>query len=329
MAEQSFNDLKHLAGQISAADLERLAKKDNGNHSRHAAPAQQSILDAPEEDTRQYVQAKQQYAAQRRQAARERLMMQKRSRLDAAHGLRATLELGVLLALLLVVRVYGRVFRFKLWFDRQSPLMRGLAMVAVSMVTLIIVGFVFAGEVTAYLEGEDFGPMLAEALADPYALEARPMPSAASDAETLLPVFIADFNRTGVVFSENNTTSLLNHCLLGIPYPFKSEKRCTRTVGQVSTASARYLSRTEMVDVGITRFAEDDHAGRTTVELLHYARQIGQVGNFSVAGTGPVDYFYSGARSWISFTWARGPWVFSVSASSFTALEQAVAALGY
>jgi len=59
--------------------------------------------------------------------------------------------------MLLVVRVYGRVFRFKLWFDRQSPLMRGVSMIAVSVVTLIVVGFVFAGEVTAYLEGDNFG----------------------------------------------------------------------------------------------------------------------------------------------------------------------------
>lgn len=332
MAERVDN-LSHLAGQISRKDLERL----NGRHTvteetplrRQAAANNLRDLTAdPAElidDTQFHLEALRHQALQRRQAARERLI-QRKTRTGTFSD---QLDVVVLIFGVLVAKLYAQVYRVKRWWDRQPALMRGATMITVSLVTLAFVGFFFAGEVRAYLEGDVTGPVLDEALTDPYALDLRPMPSLQSSAESLLPRTLGDFTRTDVEFTADSTSTLMNHCILGIQLPFSYANECVRTVGHISAGSARYMGSSTMVDVAVIKFPLDHHAERTMEEVLHYAREIGQVGNFAVANAGSVNYMYSQVRGWVSFTWQRGPWIFSVSATSFQALEDAVAAFGY
>lgn len=368
MTDQQIDATPRLAEHISLDDLRRLSDNGNGNGNghghgnghdaeqtpaghhfdptayrsdppaRHPVAPPDSLRDivgdpdpdpSPYGDSQARLAARRQHALERRQAARERLMAQKRQQVATQGALQDTLSVvGVLLAILFS-RVFVVLNRGKLWFNCQPPLLRGLTLITISLVMMIFVGFFFAGEVRAYLEGEKVGPVLEEALADPYGLDGRFDPTEADTARSVLPSVVFNFNRTASVLSKENSSSLLNHCVLGIPVPFEYDKTCVRTIGALDTASARYMSRNEMADLTVSRFTNEAAAERTMLELLHYAREIGQVGNFSVAGVGPVDYFYSLSRGWTSFTWSRGAWVYTVSASSFEALENIVNELNY
>lgn len=208
---------------------------------------------------------------------------------------------------------------------------RAVYYLAATAVVLLLVGFILGTQVTHLLSGGYNPPTLQESAAAPYGVSARLLPPSDAQPAQLLPETLGEFPRSTETISVNNPSSPTNHCLLGLGYApdVVNPPTCTRSYGMVGTASARYYNGRMKVDVAIARFSNEQKAHGTMVELLIHARRYGRVGDFAVSGLTPSDYFYSNVRGWISFTWSRGPWVFSISTVKMDTLEEAIKAFPY
>lgn len=352
----NFDDLNDLFSQIHPDDLKRLAAQDNTPElgqsislHQHTPPtpgasrlAEKQELDALRQiatddapgaafvDEALELRLEEQMirANQRREAARRRLMRQKQKNLGKSFDLVILFQILFLLTAIVFEGWYRYLRSAKRTFNRQPIMVRAGILVGVASLILAGVGMIFAMEIQEYRAAHS-GPFLAAALEDDYGISERDSLPDTNNPYDLMPIQLDRFRTSDTILSASTPTSLVNGCLLGIEPP-RDYAWCQRTVGQTSSASARYYDiKRGFVDLAIARFPGVQYADQTMTEMLKYARQTGQVGNFAVEGIAETDYFYSYNRGWVTFTWARGPWVFSIAATSYDDLERAVEAFQY
>jgi hypothetical protein len=366
MSEIALNDLKHLADQISLKDLERLARMEQaarqGEMPRSAEAAGSGEMSdlgdlrrlavGSEGDEQLYLDELRGLA---KRAARPNVVVNQATwvqtreleKLQGLTGAPAKEEDGkrfritprdvwnsiyaTLLAIALYPeRAYTGVQKARRDFAQLPGMVRGVMLIAFALVLLTGAAYTAGVVVQARIRAQQ-GPFLEEALVPPHDLNLRTVPPASSDARALLPATLGQYQRTSLPITTDSPSSPTNQCLLGLGYArdVASPPYCKRTYGPTSVAAAKYQSGYQTVDLAIARFPDESQAGRTMEELLAHARAYGRVGNFVVGGVGEVDFFYSSVRGWVSLTWSHGPWVYSVSATKFTNLEDVVGAFPY
>lgn len=219
-----------------------------------------------------------------------------------------------------------RVDRINTRFEQLPARTRGITLIVLSLVILTPVGIFFARQMDETLVVNP-PPVLEEAFYAPFEIDKRPLPVYSLGADAARPERFGAHTLLSTGISERAPSSWLNHCLLGIPLVDAGEAQqeaCHRRYGAVSTSFGRYVYNNMRVDIAIAQFVDDEAARATTTDLLRFARKTGQVGNFAIEGVGEVDYFYSSINRMVSFTWSRGPWVFTISGRLFTDVERAV-----
>ena len=345
------NDLSHLADQIHPDDLKRLAQAQNQPralhrpevhvHSvpEHAQPAEGNLRQVIEHDywdadVERLLAEKKHQREVRRMKAHGRLLAQKRKRLIGTGSIVMFFQVILLLVGTLVARIFYDFTRWKRAFDRQPARARGFELITFAALILLLVGFVFAGQVKAHVDAQR-GPFLEEALDSPYELDTRPVSLIDESGQITLPTSFDRYNLVTTNLS-GGSLSQINRCLIGqrVDYTSSENAYCTRTYGAQSVAYGRYMDRSNApVDVVVTNFMEKSHADQTFLELLRYSRSISQVGNFSLLDDDVADYFYSMSVSdfhrWISFAWQRGNVIYMISAQDSGRVEAAVNAVPY
>jgi hypothetical protein len=247
-------------------------------------------------------------------------------RMPTAEDLMVAGEVGVLSVGMVLENSFFQLRGFKRAFNRQPALARGIELITLAALILSVIGFVAVREVKAYIKSHQ-GTFLAEALVAPYDLETQAVPAPNAAASSLLPSTIGKFRSSNQPISQNFPSSPTHQCLLAIGYPRDAigAPNCVRNYGTTGTAYSRYAtSNYKTADLVVARFASQIQAEGTMFDLLHHAREFGQVGNFSIGATGSVNYFYSSVRGWFSFTWSRGPWIFSVSGPNLQYVEDLI-----
>jgi hypothetical protein len=225
----------------------------------------------------------------------------------------------------------SRVDRINTRFEQLPARRRGIILIILSLVILAPVGIFFSRQVDEVIVVNS-APMLESALTAPFDIGKRPLPVYSLGAESARPARFGAHTLLSSAVSERVPSSWINHCLLGIPLTDASEQQqsaCNRRYGAVSTAFGRYVHDNMRVDIGVAQFVDDAAASATLTDLLRFARKTGQVGNFAIEGAGEIDYFYSSVNRMVSFSWARGPWVFSVSGRLYSDVERAVSQYVY
>jgi len=240
------------------------------------------------------------------------------------------LTIGGLSLALIIERTAQFLRRAKADFDRLPRVVQGAFYIVTGVLILVAAGSLLGTQWQSLLGGDD-GPVLVEALAAPYQLETRAAPPQDAEPWQLIPDPLGEYERSPDVITAENPSSPTNQCLLGLGYDAKiiNAPFCTRSYGVIGTASARYLDGRIKVDLAIARFSNDIKAELTMFELLRHARQYGQVGDFALGGVRDADYFFSSVRGWVTLTWRRGPWIFSLSSVKFESLEPAIEAYSY
>jgi hypothetical protein len=234
----------------------------------------------------------------------------------------------------------GYLQAIKGYYDDMHPRVRGLTMVLFSIALLMVVGVVFAYSVLGQFFAPD-KPTLADAIIVPYSLDERPTPADNMAVETMLPASFGPF----VLSTDKpagHTFSLVSQCLMNRnfagPDTVDADRSldgmiyCERSFAAVTFTAGRYFDENNnSVDVVIAKFNSSGEAKRTMIDLVGYARKLGQIGNFAIAGIKPVDYIYAlSLRQWASLTWSKGPFIFSVSSSrNIKTMEQAVDVFPY
>lgn len=224
-----------------------------------------------------------------------------------------------------------RVDRINTRFEQLPARRRGIILIVLSMIILAPVGYVFSRQVDETILAEPL-PVLEQALTAPFEIDRRPLPVYSLGAESARPERFGAHSLLSSTVSERVPSSWVNHCLLGIPLAEAGDQQqetCDRRYGATSTAFGRYVYNNMRVDIAVAQFVDDTAASETLTDLLRFARRTGQVGNFAIEGAGAIDYFYSSVNRMVSFTWSRGPWVFSVSGRLFTDVERAVTEFVY
>jgi len=317
-----------LADQISPADLKRLAEIEQRQLNGPKAPAARTKEVA--QPSKPAVSFDSKWTIDDDEAKLRALVVDDDGEEDeeTTRNVRwwdipGMIHLLVLSLAMIAERAFRRSSDAKASFDELPPIVRGVSLISLSAIFMLGVGY-FAGNFAYDYIKSQRGPFLEEALAAPFELGERPMPAAAASAQSLLPQTIGDYVITDRAITQLQPSSPTNHCLLGLGYSREETNPplCRRSYGMLSIASAQYRYKNRFVDVAIAQFPSDDQAAATMQELLSHARRWGQVGNFALDGVGGVDYFYSSVRGWMSFTWARGPWVFSISSNRVSTVEE-------
>jgi hypothetical protein len=351
------NDLSHLADQIHPDDLKRLAQAQKTLEQQpqplpfHQPNAQiRRVPDdtrSTEDDVRQVLNhdywdedvekllAKRKHEREvRRMKAHGRLLAQKRKQLIDTGYVVMGFQIVLLLLNTLVARIIYDLTRWKRAFDRQPARARGLELISVATLILLLVGFVFAGQVKAHVDAQR-GPFLEDALDSPFELDTRPAPFIDEYGQITLP---ASFEGYKLVNSDPEGVSIsqINRCLVGLRVDYTSDANayCPRTYGALSVAYGRYMDRSNSpVDIVVSNFMEENHADQTFLELLRYSRSISQVGNFSLLDDDVTNYFYAVSVSefhrWVTFAWQRGSVIYMVSAQDSGRVESTVKAFPY
>ena len=333
--------LEHLAREISAADLRRLVEMGllEVPARSESSPAQPSTPEetrpTPPPATREtpattawtdFGELQEiQFALHDEEAEEE--APKRRFRLRDALDY---LTIGGLSLALILERTVTYLRKAKSDFDRLPLAVRGAFYLALALLLLALVGVILGMQLPSLLNDHS-GPVLVEALAAPYDLEERDAPPSSAEAWQLVPDVLGEFERSTEIMTASNPSSPTNQCLLGLGYDTKivNPPACARSYGVVGTGMARYLDGRIKVDLAVARFSNEAKAGITMFELLRHVRQYGQAGDFAIGGVREVDYFYSAVRGWVSFTWRRGPWIFSLSSTRYASLETAIAAYPY
>ena len=338
MTEQNTRDPNSLSGQISQADLARLAERERATGGAAGTGAQPSgagldAISPPDflDDLRETVdeeEAPLSWAEQRILETDDRLVVQRKNVQDARNRLTlsditAFFQMVLLTVGVYVLHTYRSTLRTIQWLERH-PRTRGVLMVITSVIILAVVGIVISSEVRADIRAKQ-GPFLDDAVVAPHDLKDRVIPSYDQSAASLLPATIGDYELTSSAVTPDNPSSLMIHCQIGVRPNYNGVYNCSLMYGALDRAAGRYLG-SRALDVAVSQYATEDAAQRSMVDMLHYARAQGEVGNFAVLNSGgPVDYFYSATRSgWYSLTWAHDRWIFTISTSSFKDLETAV-----
>ena len=225
----------------------------------------------------------------------------------------------------------ARVDRINNRFEKLPARRRGIILIVLSLLILTPVGIFFSQQVDDAIVVNS-APVLEEALYAPFGIDKRPLPVYSLGPDSARPERFGTHTLLSKVVSEDVPSSWLNHCLLGIPLAEAGETQqdaCDRRFGTVDTAFGRYVYNNMRVDIAVAQFVDDEAARSTMTDLLRFARKTGQVGNFVIEGVGAIDYFHSSINRMVSFTWSRGPWVFSVSGRLFTDVERAVTQFVY
>jgi hypothetical protein len=339
--------LSYLADQIHPDDLKRLTQAQHQPRALHrpevqaqAGPKRAQPTNGRlrpvnwDADVERLLAEKKRQREARRMKAHGRLLAQKRKRLMGTGDLVVIFQILLLLVGTLIERIIYDLARWKRAFDHQPARARGLQLITYAALILLVVGFIFAGEVITYVQGQR-GPFLAAALASPYDLDTRPAPFIDEYGQITLP---ASFEGYKLVNSDPEGVSIsrINRCLVGLRVDYTSDANayCPRTYGALSVAYGRYMDRSNSpVDIVVSNFKEKSHADQTFRELLRYSRSISQVGNFSLLDDDTADYFYAVSTSefhrWITFAWQRGSVIYMISAQDSGRVEAAVNAFPY
>ncbi len=322
-----------LASQISPADLKRLAEAKQQDNMQ--APVVEFPEGAPRSDPAVSLDAG--WTTHDDQANLRQLLLADdlEDSVTAPRSVRWWDVFGLIQILALSLGMIGeRTVRksadAKARFNRLPSVVRGAYLVTLATIILAGVGY-FVGSVAYDHVKAQQGPFLSDALAAPYDLAARPAPPASASVQYLLPASLGSYARTSRPITQLQPSSPTNQCLLGLGYSREETNPplCHRSYGMVSTAAAKYQGGNRFVDVAIGQSLSEEQAAQTMLELFYHARRYGQVGNFAVESVGEVDYFYSSVRGWVSFTWARGPWIFSISSNRVSTVEDVLSEFPY
>lgn len=319
MSEQTLPDhLKRLNREISEKDLLRLAELErNGRPYPTVTAAADQVADGtPWVDEIEI--------DRRRPTEAAEVAPEDGSKLLSSENLVVAGTVGVFTVGMILESYYRQFCRLKRAYQRQSVLMRGLESVALALAILAVIGYGVAREAKAYIEARQ-GPFLQDALVAPYNLDERPV-SNATQSQALIPALIGSYLRTDQPITRSYPSSPTNQCLLGLEYDrdIIDPPTCVRRYGALNVAAGHYLNEWKAVDLAVARFPNDLSAEATMFDLLHHARNFGQVGNYAIGTGSSVDYFYSSVRGWFSFTWSQGPWIFSVSGPKLSYIEAVI-----
>lgn len=192
------------------------------------------------------------------------------------------------------------------------------------------------------------GDFLFEALRAPYELETRLLPLQPLDEASILAASVGDYvlQLETVQTSRPATTEaaarpdaavdvqavpavasqmVLGQCLLAVP---ESDTPCASHPGQYLTSGTYAKADGTVIQAAAASFASTDEARQVTKDVHRYASQVGVMGNY-VLGISAVDYFYSSSYGVYTFTWSHENWVYSLSSTSFDALENLLAVFPY
>lgn len=336
VANLSEDRLDILADQISPADLKRLAEAEKSSPTILRAPAPTRTFE-PAPPSTPAVSLDSKWTTDDDETGLRAMLLDDTAEEHDRTGrtvrwwdIPGLIQLLVLSLAMMVERVYRRGSEAKARFDALPPLLRGAYLITLSIIIMLGAGYFVGTFAYDYIMSQR-GPFLAEALVAPFELAERPVPVEGATAASALPSAIGDYVRTDRAITQLQPSSPTNHCLLGIGYSREETNPplCRRSYGMLSIAAAQYRYQNRFVDVAIAQFPSEEHAAVTMEELLAHARRWGQVGNFALGGVGGVDYFYSSVRGWMSFTWARGPWVFSISSNRVSTVEEVIPLFPY
>ncbi len=220
------------------------------------------------------------------------------------------------------------------YIEDMHPRVRGISAIMFSIAILMVVGYVFAHALVSYAYQEETY-YLEEAFQTPYDIDGRPLPPNAATAPEALPTKFGGY----VLDTEDNANiDRMSLCANGeqtIPPEDKEPgdlNVCARRYLPTSTAWGRYAGNNRsLIVIVVNRFSSERMAELGILELMRYGRELGQVGNFSLSpDVGPVEYFMSrSTREWVTFSWSRGPWVFTVSGQSIRDVENVVESFPY
>lgn len=260
-----------------------------------------------------------------------------------APGMRGLL--GILLGIfgLILHRVRHGLVRTQEYVADLHPRIRGILMIMTSLIVLLFVLYIFAQALAGILL-EDPTFMGAEMLVAPHNLEDRALPPTGAEPRNLFPSSMGPLVASSEA-AKMHSFNFVHQCLLGLhvvpknatvePVNPKNEAPdCPRRYEPVNVVASRYRDEDvigKSADLVIAKFATKREAQLTMIDMLAYARSVGDTGNFSVGGIGPVDFFYNQTmRDWSVFTWSHEEWVFSIGTQQgFGYLERALRGFPY
>jgi hypothetical protein len=230
----------------------------------------------------------------------------------------------------------------------------GMLLIMTAVMILIVVALYATQTYVEYVEWEN-RPTFTERLTAPYELEAKLPPfllnAVTVDAEveqlvtfktaniqsykkdvrppssqqlsvvvqlqSIVPAQIGDFT-----LQWNRTQSaLLPQCLLHVGA--EEQGKCKTSHTSEFIEAANFVdSADNTVNFVMAKFSTEEQAAETMDSVYGYARQIGRIGNFALLDMLKVDYFYSGTREFMSFTWINENWILSVSAKDFDTVDK-------
>lgn len=214
----------------------------------------------------------------------------------------------------------------------SHPRTRGALMIVTAVAILLGMAYAISPEISQYFNLQQ-GPLLAEALEPEHDLDARAMPVISGSGTTsVLPTALGAYKISYEPVEPPSLMSELTRCAIGISVETDSAGQplyCSRSYGALYTEHHRYINdESKAIDVVAVLFDSEASAERTMLELLRYARQSGQVGNFALDDITSSNYFYARSPStwqrWVSLTWRRGTWIFLVSAETLEDLDVVV-----
>ncbi|MBN1681240.1 MAG: hypothetical protein JW966_13215 [Anaerolineae bacterium] len=222
----------------------------------------------------------------------------------------------------------GRFEGVTRYFDSMSPRARGIVMITVAVAMLLGVGALIAGWYAEFTA--DPIPVLADALVAPYNIDMRYIPPGTASAEAIRPPSFGTFTFVSEdIPDDSRRLGLLNQCLLALEPEDEKQEPCDLSYRMTGVAYGKYMSGDRSVHLSIQHYANETQASANTLSLFRYARSIGQTGDFTLGGVGEVDYFYSYSDGWVAFTWARGPWVLSLSSRSYSTFQESLEVFPY
>lgn len=142
--------------------------------------------------------------------------------------------------------------------------------------------------------------------------------------DNVLPDTFGEFHRVEASGMELPTVARLISCLID-----DGAFECQMNYRPQHQIIAYYAdAEGNIIEVAVANYWNERVKSETMVDAVHSAGIFSRVGDFVVSAT-EVDYFYSTTSDWFSFTWGRGAWIFSISASTPDLLTTSVEAFPY
>ena len=203
----------------------------------------------------------------------------------------------------------------KLW-TRLSRGQKWLVITAIACVTFVWLSFQFI-QVAADMIAESNAPTVNEVLAAPYELTLSPvvLDSAA------LPNFVG-YTQTPL---ELETLNPVIACMAGWDGCATVDDELAR-IPLSSGSASEYVNEagTDVIRINALVYADAAAAREAMFQLYDYRRSVSNIGDYVLMSSQPVAYFFSSWNGWVHLTWTNGNSVYTVTADSYSDLENTV-----